>query len=141
MDDIKKLSVVKAVLKPKNTKIMEDMLLKMHKDIEASNYQEAKGVYKEVGVLYKQLKPDERKQFFAKLAEMHNRLDVLYIHNLINSALSKIEERKLDEAAADYTAITGIYRSIAPEFKAEVLESCKALHTKINLEQLNQEVA
>ncbi len=131
VEDVKTMPLIGSMFGSKASAKIELLVNNMAENIEKNNYQSAKKGYAEISIVYKDLKKNEKKEYYLKLEDIHNRLDVLYINNLIKNAMQKLKESKVSEAIEDYTSICEIYKKISTKYKAQVLLKCNELNQKI----------
>jgi hypothetical protein len=118
----------------KNHKLMKEMqntIAQGHNYLKQNKYEEAKGMYKKVSIAYKELPEKNRPVIKEPIMQLCYAVDVAYIMLMINQASELVAKNNKKQAFPLYKYIQDVYKRIAPQYKAQVLQECTALYQRL----------
>ena len=116
----------------KNIKEINQSVENAFTNLQNSQYEKAKSIYKNINLVFKQLPKEMKKDVYNKIVLLSNRLDVFHINKLIDKAIFSLENNQRIVASSIYKQVSQIYKDISPKFKSNVLERCNELHKRLN---------
>jgi hypothetical protein len=115
----------------KKAKEILDQIAKASLELQDQHYDEAKRIYLLVMPLFKELSKEIKKDVYPAIHELSGRLDSYHLHKLLDKAFFGLEHNQRTSAVKIYKQVSGIYKTLAPKYKAKVLERCNELHKKL----------
>ena len=121
----------------KNLKEIKKFIENAKNELGNHNYYEAKSIYKNINLIFKDLPKDMKKEVYKNIVALSNKLDLFYINKLLDKAEFSIQNKNRQGAISAYNKITGLYKRIAPEYKSQVLKKCNELRLMLSEKNAN----
>ena len=99
--------------------------------LDADDYQKAKEIYKSIIPGFRGLPSDLRKKAYAMITQLCGKLDAYYINKLLDNAVLNLENGQKEAARKIYLQVRGIYKNIAPGYRAVVLQRCNEIYAML----------
>jgi PKD repeat protein len=96
------------------------------------NYDDAKSIYSEIQSAFKEIPYDLRKEVYADIMLLSNKIDLFYINNLIDDANESLDDGNVKKAIEKYNKVRQLYVNLGPKFKEEIIRKCKKLVSRIS---------
>ena len=132
-DSIKKIGNMFDRRPASNLKDINAHIEKLIAYLDKEQYDKAKIFYEDISGMFKELPKKRKSELYSRIVLLSNRLDTIYLNNLIDEIELLLDKSKHKEAAALYSTVSQIYKRISPEFKARLLERCIDVYTRIKL--------
>ena len=114
------------------------MFEKIGKYLSENRYNDSKTIYKEIESIFRKLPKNTKASFFKKVMDCHNRMNFIFIDNLLKEAIASIRtNRKL--AVENYKKVISVYKEISKEYKAKIHAKCMELNTLLNSKEEKKE--
>jgi len=122
----------------KSIKELNYLFEKIGKYLSENRYNDSKTIYKEIESIFRKLPKNIKASFFKKVMDCHNRMNFIFIDNLLNEAIASIRtNRKL--AVENYKKVISVYKEISKEYKAKIHAKCMELNTLLNSKEEKKE--